>query len=370
CFNIKTLRLKLTAAPKQHNLDLRKDIDRKRSILFHRLEILQIDWMNRTVSRTKGTFKESWVSQWSPELMIDLIDKAFLGNTVESAAQRILINRCAESNKIDEISQMVRSSIPAELFEQLDVLLEKINELSSISSDILDLMRGIPQLIEVRRYGDVRKSDLSVLDKIIQQLLVKVLISLPNACYGLDEDNSNEMFLQISKINHSIRIYQDDEVQAGWYETLRKVLDKQGVHAIIRGCVCRLLLDAQQFAPDESYQRISFALSVNNAPREVAAWLEGFLRGNGMILIYDNKLWNLLHNWVSSLDKAVFIELLPLLRRSFSKFEYGERRQIGDKAKNGAVNDDDESITLENEPFDKERAKSILPTLTQLIGTT
>jgi hypothetical protein len=41
-------------------------------------------------SRTKGTFKESWITEWSPDMMIDLIDKAFLGNTVQIAAQSII----------------------------------------------------------------------------------------------------------------------------------------------------------------------------------------------------------------------------------------------------------------------------------------
>jgi hypothetical protein len=365
---VKSLRLKLTAAPKQYDLDLRKEIDLARSVFFHRLEILEIPWIKRIASRSKGTFKESWVTEWLPEMMVVLIDKAFYGNTVESAAQALILKQCLETDKVSDLALLIQQSIPAELYERLNELLDKVNELSAISADIMDLMTAIPPLVEVSRYGDVRKSDLTVLNTIVQQLLVKVFIGLPNAAYGLDEDNSNKVFGLISRVNNAVRLYEDESIEAQWYETLHILIDKDGVHPIILGCVCRLLLDANQLTEEEANRRVSFALSSTNDPHEVAFWLEGFLRGSGMILIYDNKLWNLLYAWVSSLPDSVFRELVPLLRRAFSNFEFGERRQIGEKAKAGLVTGEISSRTTEAQ-FDHELAASILPTIKELMGS-
>ncbi len=367
--NLKSLRLKLSEIQKQYDLDLRKEIDLNRSIFFHRMEILEIPWQTRTHNRTKGTFKESWITEWSPDLMVNLIDKAFLGNTIEVAAKAIVLGKCSETNKISEVARLIQLSIPSALFENINILLDKINDLSAISADIVDLMSAIPQLVDVSRYGDVRKSDLSILNLIVQQLFVKVFIGLPNACYGLDEDNSNNMFSLISKLNNSVRLYEEQAIQEQWYDTLHKLIDKAGVHPIILGCVCRLLLDAQELTTEEADKRISFALSVANDPFQVAAWIEGFLRGNGMILIYDNKLWNLLYSWVSSLQDNVFIELLALLRRAFSKFEYGERRQIGEKAKKGLVIEGASNSSSFSVNIDIKRAEEILPVIKELLGT-
>jgi hypothetical protein len=365
---LKSLRLRLTAEGKQYDLDLRKEIDLNRSILFYRLELLGIPWAKRTISRTKGTFKESWLTEWSPDMMIELIDKAFLGNTLEVAAQSIITTKCAQTKSISEVAGLIQICIPAELFESIDLLLEKIIELSAISSDIVDLMTALPNLVDVSRYGNVRKSDLSILNTIVQQLLVKVFVGLINTCYGLDEDNSNHMFGLISQLNNAVRLYDEPSYQQQWHETLHKLIDKTGVHPIILGCVCRLLLDAQELTDEEADTRISFALSVANDPHQVASWLEGFLKGNGMILIYDNRLWNLLYSWVSLLPKHVFMELLPLLRRTFSKFEYGERKQIGTKAKNGKVTESKTKSFAASDSFDHERAMSILPIIKQLAG--
>jgi hypothetical protein len=326
---LKQLKLPLKAEPKKYDLDLRKDLDLQRSIFFHRLDILEIPWMKKTYARTKGTFKESWVLEWSPGIMVQLIDKAYLGNTIVDAAHAIILQRCAGTAKISEVSDLIRKSLPAELFGNIDHLLSRINELSAISSDITDLMMAIPQLVNISRYGDVRKSDLTVLNTIVQQLLVKVFIGLPNACYGLDDINSGEMIQHVLSLNQAVKIYDEDAFRPQWYETLHKLINKDGVHSIIHGGVCRLLLDAMELTEEEADKRISFHLSVAHNPFHVAYWLEGFLMGNGMILIYDNKLWNLLYVWVSSLPRGIFMEILPLLRRAFSKFEYAERRQIG-----------------------------------------
>lgn len=365
---VKGLKLRLTAEPKQYDLDLRKEIDLQRSIFFYRLEILEIKWAVRTHSRTKGTFKESWQVEWSPDMMIDLVDRAFLGNTVETASQAIVISTCNESKSISEVGRLIQLSIPSELFTAIDTLLEKILELSSVSSDIADLMIAIPGLVDVVRYGNVRKSDLGVLNQIVQQLLVKVYVGLGNACYGLDADNSAMMFGLISGFNNAIQLYNEDENIRQWNQTLYRLMDRGGIHPIILGCVCRLLLDANELDEQEADKRISYALSVNNDPHEVAMWLEGFLKGNGMILVYDNRLWNLIYSWVSSLDEKVFMELLPLLRRTFSKFEYGERRQIGNKARQGLAASQTGVSAINEENFDRQRALQIFPVLLMLTG--
>ena len=365
---LKKLRLKLLPVPKQHTLDLRKEIDRERSILFHRMEILESPWCEREHSRSRGTFKEVWELSWSPEMMINLLDKAYLGNTIEDAAQQYISNKVAQTNYVSEVAKVIEQCIPAALYEKITWLLDKINELSSNSSELLDLMEAVPRLVNISRYGDVRKTDLSVLDHIIEQLILKVCIGLGNACYGLDDDNSNRMFERIAHLNQAIKIYDDTSLEESWYKSLTEVLSKEGVHAIIYGCICRLLLDANQFEEKEADRIFAYALSINHPPERVAFWLEGFLRGSGMILIYDNKLWNLVFEWVSSLPQESFMELLPLLRRSFSKFEYGERRQLGEKSKAGRIVEEviKEVDLFEN--FDYEAADKIIPSIVRFLN--
>ena len=111
--------------------------------------------------------------------------------------------------------------------------------------------------------------------------------------------------------------------------------------------------------------------SVGNAPADMAYWFEGFLRSSGSILLLDDRLWNLVNNWVCSQDKETFMELLPVLRRTFSEFTSAERRKLGEKARRtdstGTSSAVGASVT-ENECLNREEAKKVIPVIRQLLG--
>ena len=192
---------------------------------------------------------------------------------------------------------------------------------------------------------------------------------MANICYGLDEQNSNEVFNLIGDLDRSLKLVDDAEVTTRWMETLGEIKDIDGVHMVIKGCTIRLLFDQQQIAEDELSSLLSYHLSPGNNAMDVAYWVEGFLRGSGLILIYDNRIWNLIYQWVSGVDVDQFIELVPVLRRAFSKFPFGERRQIGEKAKQGLALLETTQQRTGEENFNHERAAAMLPHIQKfLIG--
>ncbi len=366
---IKSLRLKLSAIPKVLNLDLREPLDLKRSIFFNRLKILEIDWAESKSVRRRGSFKERWEISWDPKMEVSLIDKSNYGNTIEYATHGVITEVLAKSTKISDFVNLINNCIPAQLFSVMDEVLTKISKLSSISSDTKDIMKSLPNLINISRYGDVRKTDIAQIEHIIERLFNKVCCSLANTCYGLDEDSSNEVFNLIGDLDRSLKLIENREVVDRWMHTMREIMNKDRVHMVIKGCTIRLLFDQNKIPKEELSNLLSYYLSSGNNAIDVAFWIEGFLRGSGLILIYDSKIWNLIYQWVSEVDSNLFIQLLPVLRRAFSKFPFGERRQIGEKAKQGLeLLDANQKVSKVSE-FNKERGDEILPYIQKfLIG--
>ncbi len=366
---IRKLRLAQTAEKKELELDLRKELDLNRSIFLYRLKILEITWATQAYSRSKGTFREAWTLKWSPEMLVNLIEKGIWGNTIVDASSKLMLRKADETNSISVLSDMIESAIPAELFETIEVLLLRINELATISADIMELMAAIIPLADVGRYGNVRKSDLSAINALVEGMITRICIGLPTACYGLDEAASQKMFDLIRRVNDSVRLVENTDLTNMWLETLMKLLDKEGVAPIISGCTCRLLFDAKTLDTEGVATKFGLALSTGQAPDYSAGWLEGFLKGSGMILLYDDMLWNLLFKWVSELTDESFMVLIPILRRTFSKFEVGERRHLGEKAKRGFVfSQNNTTQGVDNERFNYELADKSLGLVTQLLG--
>ncbi|MFC7714894.1 DUF5682 family protein [Nonomuraea recticatena] len=69
------------------------------------------------------------------------------------------------------------------------------------------------------------------------------------------------------------------------------------------------------------------------SPARAAAWVEGFMAGKGLLLVHDSRLLTLVDDWLTGLTPEEFTGVLPLLRRTFSRFEAPERRAIGQRVR-------------------------------------
>lgn len=112
---------------------------------------------------------------------------------------------------------------------------------------------------------------------VVDNLVARICIGLPVACASLDDDAAAAMYERLNKVNSAIALLQNDEHLASWQKVLTQMLEQQGLHGIISGRCCRLLLDAGAFAPDEAARRMRLALSTANEPPSAAAWVEGSL---------------------------------------------------------------------------------------------
>ncbi len=364
---LKSLRIVLTVQVKEYRLDLRKQNDLNRSVFFHRLAILEIKLAKSVEVRTKGTFRETWSLQYDPALMIALIDKSYLGNTIIDAALLTVQQKSSAAKQIRELLPLIQEVLYADLPQAVLLVLGKIQALAAISSDVLDLMIAFSPLVDLNRYGDVRKSELSLLTTIVDELFIKIVVGLEQSCYGLNEEQSYQLFELIGKVNDAVRLLQREDMQRDWYDVLRKLLHNQTIHKIVSGCVCRLIFDAQLIDKAEAQQQFSFALSPTQDPLHVASWLEGFLRKSGLILLYDHQLWNLIYEWVEQLDAAVFVAQLPFLRRTFAKFEFSERKKIGMLARQGLANSEESDHLAQPSNFNKERSGRMMERLKTLV---
>ncbi len=361
----KKLRLPPTADFKDYTLDLRKETDLERSILLHRLRLLDIQWGQQHDVSGKGTFKEQWRLQWDPAFSIDIIEKGGWGNTVEEATSKYVSDEARKATSLFKVSHLLQQTLPAELHKTVEVLIEHINNLAAASGDVVQLMEAVPPLVTVSRYGNVRKTDAELVMNILEVMITRICVSLPNAVTAIDEDAAQHLIDLLYKLNDAVNVLQKETITAQWQQTLRIIAGNQNTSPVVAGYAVRLMTDYKLLEGDELVKAFGFRMSLTNPPDISAAWLEGFLKGSGTILLIDNGLWNVVNNWIAGLDEGVFIQVLPLLRRSFSNFSQPEKRKIGEKVKSGKSS---ATTSREDNNFNYERAKQGIPIVLQLLG--
>jgi hypothetical protein len=361
----KSLRLKITEEPKTVKLDLRDEKHREKSVLIHQITVLGIAWAQQSFVSGKGTFKEQWELMWTPEQTLQLLDKAIWGNTVEMAANAFLISKTNESVKLAEITTLLEKALPADLHQGIEALMRKMDNLASSTNDSRVLMKAILPLIQIKRYGNVRETDLEVVGDIVNTIFNRITAALPMSCTGIDEEQATEMAQVLKDMQQGVLLLDNSEMLQDWMNTLLAVADNEKAAPLLHGTSCKLLYDQQFINGNETAKRFSRALSAGTEASHAAAWIEGFLKDAAMVLLLDDEIWEIINEWISSLEEEGFNDTIPLLRRTFTSFSASEKQKIAEKAKHGSKRMA-QSVSEEN--LNHERAQKVLPVLRWMVG--
>ncbi|PZR26368.1 MAG: hypothetical protein DI535_14705 [Citrobacter freundii] len=360
----KRLRLPATADWKDYTLDLRKENDLERSIFLHRLALIDIAWGRQSTASGKGTFKEQWRLQWDPEFSIHIIEKGTYGNTVEDAASAYVIEKAGRTSSLTQIAALLENTIPAELPFAVEQLITQVNNLAAASGDVAQLMEVIPNLVNISRYGNVRRTDAEMVLGIIQSMITRICVSLPVACTGIDDDAAQHLLDLFFKLNEAITLLQNDELTKMWQQMLTAISGSLHTAPVIAGYSLRLLSDYKLVTGENLVKAFYYAMSSASSPDAAASWLEGFLKGSGTLLLVDEDLWSLVNEWLRHLDEKTFTQVLPLLRRTFANFTQPERRKLGEKVRAGG-----KASTIKIQSgLDEERAAKGIGVVLELMG--
>jgi hypothetical protein len=367
----KSLRFRANPEKKRIDLDLRKENDRQKSLLLRRLTLLSIPWgvSENTSTRVTGTFHEKWLVQWQPEFAVQLIEANRYGNSVEQACT---VKVCAEveaEQMLPSLTDRLVAVVVAELPEAAKRTMRRIEEVSALSSDVLHLMQALMPLAKVIRYGNVRETNTEQLIPIVESMFERIVIGLPGACSSLDDQAATNTLKLLKVMNDAIHLLSWEPQQRSWKQLLFALNDASDIHSKLRGGCCRILLEDQVFSALELKQIAQRELSPTVAPQQAAAWAEGLITGNALLLIHQEPLWQALNQWLSSLSEETFEELLPLLRRSFSDFGGAERRAMAEKIKHIVHNDQPRQAAMPIEKaWDPHRARLVLPIVGTILG--
>ncbi len=361
----KRLRLKVEPTERAYELDLRRPNDLERSQLLHRLLLLNVPWGRANYAANKtGTFRETWVLVWKPELAITVIEASIWGNTVRDAAASFAQDRADHADSLQTLTDLVAFLLLCDLPDATAYAMKRLESQAALTSDVLLLMAALPPLAQTARYTNVRATDRELVERVLEGIITRTCIGLPGACASLDDDAAAQMFGLVQGANGALRLLQHAGQQALWLDALEAALNRDGLHGLLAGRFTRLLLDAGRLDAVEASRRLRLALARAGDPVQGAAWIEGFLRESGSILIYDDALWQVIDSWVMSLPADLFQTLLPLLRRTFATFSRYERQQIGERVRHGATH----ARSTDAASFDAARAAAILPLVRQLLG--
>ncbi|MFE5922095.1 DUF5682 family protein [Streptomyces sp. NPDC056468] len=397
------LRLKPEALERELELDLRKENDAERSRLLHRLRLLGVEWGEPVASRgSTGTFRETWRLRWEPELSVRIAEAGVWGTTVFAAATAKAEADAVAAQGLADVTALAERCLLAELPDALPVVMRILADRAALDADVGHLAQALPALVRSLRYGDVRGTDTRALTEVAAGLAERIFVGLPPACAALDADAAEEMRRHVDAVHGAVGLLGDavasargedaavgpgttpgesaalghGDLRNRWHGVLRVLSVRDTVPGVIRGRAVRLLLDDGELVQEEAARLMGLALSPGTPPGDAAAWIEGFVgggSGGGMLLVHDERLLGLVDTWLTGVSAEAFTDVLPLLRRTFSAYEAGVRRTLGELVRRGPGERGSRQAGGSGIPgfgaeLDVERADAVVPVVRLLLG--
>lgn len=323
------LRLKPEALEQDAALDLRSEAGLAKSVLLHRLDLLDVPWGRLTdAGAGRGTFREVWRLEWKPELSVRLAEALVHGVTIAAAAGGAALAKAGATADITALADLVRRCLLADLPDAADLCIARLQAAAVEVSDVGSLMRAVPPLVAILRYGTARKMPLEALTALARALAVEVNAGLRLAAVALDDEAADAMRRALGEFDAALTLLADETVTAEWQRQLRRLVDEPAAAPVVAGVALRRLYDRGAEPPADVAAAFSRALSSGSAPAAAGRWLEGFLGANAEVVLQDDVLFGVIDGWLLDQREEDFIESLPMLRRAFAAFGATERRRL------------------------------------------
>ncbi len=359
-------KLKPEALDTELSLDLRTTAGLSKSILLHRLNILDVPWGRITdAGKSRGTFRERWHLSWQPEYAVRLVENLVYGSTIEQAASTKISEALENENNLSKLASSVQLCLEAQLNQAADIGLLRIQKRAAHTSDCLELLESLAPLINVNRYGTAREISLAHIEELIIRLTIQTAIALPYACRNLDDEEAHHYRKSLSDAHQALQLVDFDEsVMEDWWQAIQQIVDSPQSDLQLAGLCARLLYQAEKIPSSQLEYLLQRMLSPALPAADAARFFDGFFTDAIQRLLYDRILLDAIEHWLISLDEDSFTEYLPLFRRIFSDLDTMERKRMIDTVLHGrtqsAVNKIVNPITLPLWPDHLQRIAKLL----------
>jgi hypothetical protein len=330
----KRLKLKPEGLDREAALDLRSDAGLAKSLLLHRLALLNVPW-GRIIelNRSRGTFRERWMLRWDPEFSVRLAEALVYGTTIEQAASNAAFAKARTADGLQALAKTVEACLLAGLDSAARAAIALLQARATQSSDIAGLIAAMPPLAAILRYGTARDMPSAELNLLVTSMVEAVCAGLVHACRRLDAPSAETMRASLTEFNRAASMLDDERLAADWRAALARLTRDGDVAALLRGFATRTLHDQNALDAGETAGQFSRALSPAMPLGEAGQWLDGFLSGGANILLHDGQLLAIIDGWMAQLSDGAFMGILPMLRRVFSGIDRAERRHLLDRLK-------------------------------------
>lgn len=305
-------------------------LDLNRSLLFHRLKLLGINFASaRPSGQDQASWAEHWIVRWTPEVEIQIVESTLLGETVEVAAAYVLQQKLSDCASVAEASALIRTAYECGMIYQMEEGRQTLQRLAVESRDVVQIAAATRDLSILIRFGGIRRMDTEPLAPLMQQLFMRACLFLLDASQ-CSEEVSGAMITALNTLNGVALEHSEQVDEPLWLQELHHLSERDDLNPRLSGYACALLMERNAISPQQTAEEVSRRLSPGIPADLGAGWFEGLSMRNRYALLSRLSLWEQLNDYILSLEDDEFMRALVFLRRAFSTFSPKEKTMIAE----------------------------------------
>ena len=340
---VRARRLPDQDVPETFALKLANPVEIGTSVFLHRLRVAGIPYARCHGTRTAAggaaggdegghaalaRAREVWEAQWTPSTDVALVERIVLGSSLEQVATRALSDALAKATSSGAAAEVLLESAVAGCPETVQTALAACDRLAAQDDDLPSLalacraLSGLVSFGTSRDAGVAEEAILSLCRKMYERAVLRVDV----ACRA--DDAGIVPVKGALRTLHEVALAQAALDRGAWLEAARGLAASWSVHPGASGLAAGLLYLADGIGEAEVTALVAQRLASPVDPKLGAAFLEGFLEVNALVLVRSRPVVKALDDFLCGLSPGRFKDALVVLRRAFAPLGATERRYL------------------------------------------
>lgn len=332
--------------PEDFTLKLADPVQAHTSTFLHRLRVADVPYASYRGSQATrmqaatpedevggadalARVREHWTGQWTPSTDVALVERIIYGDTLVQVAERRLAEQLTGATTAAGAAHVLMEAVVAGAPQVLPEALSATERLAATDEDVGSLARATRALSGLVSYGTSRAGVEGVADVIgalAETTFTRAVLRIEGACVG--DDEAVQPARAAIRILHEIAAAQRRFDTSLWFSTARSLVDSTRIHGACAGMLAGLLYMAEKLTEQEVADLVTLRVSSVVDPGAGAAFLEGFLSVNALVLVKNRAVVTALDGFLQTIPTDRFRDVLPVLRRAFAGLGQTERRYL------------------------------------------
>jgi hypothetical protein len=314
------------------------------SVFLHRLRVAdvpyavflgsqQVSTRARAGSEEAGGFgalsrvREHWETQWTPATDVALIERIVFGERLVQVCERRVGQELEVVTRAGDASRLLVDAVLTEATEATARAFDAVERSSALDEDLESLATAARTLSGLDAYGTSRPALVQAaptIERLLLSTYTRALLRVDVACRG--DAEATEPARRALRTLHELALSSSRIDREAWFDAAGRLIEDDSIEPTAAGVATALLHLARALDDARLVTLLERRVGDIVEPAHAAAFLQGFLEVNALVLVKNRAIVAALDSFIGALAPEQFRAALPALRRALSLLGASERR--------------------------------------------